>query len=417
MGRHSAPRRGTRRRSGTAAIVAQGTQAAGGLAIQVLAARSLGAAGLGQFGLLYGSLVLATAITSGFVGDSMTVFDRHEHSVRAALQNWLLLISALCAAACFLVTWATGFVDFRAALAFGGATFVFLIEDALRRLLMATLMFWRIAAIDTTSLLAMVVFLVFAPTVTLGWLFLALTVGQLSAIAVGICVLPERERWLARPFPAQHWAVAAYGSLRSLQLIVGPSEMALMRVTVIGIVGIAAAGELEAARIYTAPAMLAINGLGAFMFASYAIAKAQPMHTTLRSADRDALALVLIIVVFSICAVVAIPLMGPLITGHDISALTVVGWLVYTLCVAASTPYGALTAVLGMQATVLVVRVAGSMLSLALAAALAYVVGSIEWVPFGLAIGLFASSLTIRRYVLRPKRHLDRRARAKVALS
>ena len=399
MGRHCVPRRGTRLRTGAAAFVATGTMAAGGLLLQVVAARSLGAAGLGVFGLLYGTLVLATAITTGFVGDSIAVLDRHDSSVRAALQNWLVLISAVGAAACFLVAWATGFVDFRAALAFGGATFFFLIEDALRRLLSATLMYWRMAAIDTTSLVAMVAFLMFAPTVTLAWLFLALMVGQLSGIAVGICLLPERERWLARPLPAQHRAVAAYGSWRSLQYVVLPSLLALTRLTVIGILGLAAAGELEAARIYTAPAMLPVSGLGGFMFASYAIARAQPMHTALRLADREMLALVLIVAVVSICAVVAIPLMGPLVTGHRISALTAVGWLVYTLSFAAGLPYATLAAVRGMQATVLVVHVADSMLSLALAAAFAYVFRSIEWVPFGLAIGSFAGSLTIRQYV------------------
>jgi hypothetical protein len=416
MGQHSAPRRGMTPRSGTGSVVAQATQAAGSLVIQVLAARNLGAAGLGQFGLLYGTLVLAAGITSGFVGDSMTVLDRHELSVRAALQNWLALISALCAAACFLVPWATGFVHYRAALVFGAATFVFLIEDAVRRLLMATLMFWRIAAVDTTSLLAMVAFLVVVPRITLEWLFLAVMVGQLSAVVVGICLLPAQERWVARPCPAQYRAVATYGLWRSIQYAVQPSLLALMRVSVIAILGLAAAGELEAARIYAAPAMLAVYGLGWFLFAKYAIAKAQPMNTAVRSADWEALILILIVVVFGICAVVALPLMGPLVAGHGISALTVVGWLVYTLSVAAVTPYAALAAVRGMQAAVLVVRVADSTLSLVLAAALAYGVKSSEWVPFGLAVGLFAGALTLRQYVLRPKRHSDRRARAEVTL-
>jgi O-antigen/teichoic acid export membrane protein len=416
MDRHSTPKRGTMRRSGVVAIVAQGTQAAGSLVIQVLAARSLGTAGLGQFGLLYGTLLLATAITAGFVGDSMTVLDRHEPAVRAALQNWLAFISALCAAACFVVAWTTGFVDFRAALAFGGAMFVFLIEDALRRLLMATLKFWRMAAIDTTSLLAMVAVLLLAPTVTLAWMFLALMVGQVSAIAVGICLLPARERWLARPLPAQHRAVAVYGLWRSLQAAVQPSVLALTRVTVIVTVGLVAAGELEAARIYTSPGMLVVFGLGGFLFASHAIAKAQPMHTAVRSADREALAMMLVTVVFGICAVSALPLIGHLITGHDVSALTVVGWLVYTLSEAAGIPYAFLAAVRGMHAAVLV-HVASSVLSLLLVAGLVYVVGSAEWVPFGLAIGLFAAGRGVRRYMLRSKRHSDQRSRTELTPS
>ncbi len=417
MRRRIAPRRRTTRRGGIAAIAAQGATTAGGFALQILAARSLGVAGLGEFGVLYGTLVWATGIISGFVGDSTMVLNRHEPAVRAALQNWLLLISALCAGACFLVPWSTGFVDFRAALAFGGATFVFLIEVALRILLMATLMFWRMTAIDTVSLLVMLVVLVFAPTVTLAWLFVALMVGQLSAIAVGICLLPARERWLARPYPAQYRAVAAYGLWRGLQQAVQPSLLALMRVTVIGAVGLAAAGELEAARIYTAPAMLVLVGLGGFLFASYAISRTQPMHTAVRSADKEALVLVLITVVFSICAVSAIPLIGPLITGHDISALAVVGWLVYTVSAAAFTPYILLAAVREMQAAALVAQVAGSLLSLALVAMLACVVRSAEWVPFGLAIGPLATAPAIRQYMLRSKRYSDQRSKADVTPS
>jgi O-antigen/teichoic acid export membrane protein len=416
MARRFAPRQGTKRRSGMAAIVAQGAMAAGGFTLQILAARSLGVSGLGEFGLLYGTLVWANGIISGFIGDSLMVLDRHETAVRAALQNWLLLISAFCAVAFFVVAWTTGFVDFRAALAFGGATLVFLIEAALRSLLMATLMFWRMVAIDTTSLLTMVVFLLFAPRVTLAWLFLALMVGQLSAVALGIFLLPTRERWLARPLPAQHRAVAAYGLWRGLNQAVHPALLALMRVIVIATFGLAAAGELEAARIYTSPALLVLMGLAGFLFANYALSREQPMRAAVRSADREALALVLITLVFSICAVSAIPLIGRLITGHNLSTLAVVGWLVYTLGIAAVAPYSLLAAVRGRQAAVLVVAFASSMLSLVLIAVLAHMVGSVEWVLFGL-IGPFAGAVVVRQYVLRSKWHSDQRSRTELTPS
>lgn len=416
MDRHFAPRRGTKRRNGMAAIVAQGAMAAGGFALQILAARSLGVSGLGEFGLLYGTLVWANGIISGFIGDSLIVLDRHDPAVRAALQNWLFLISAFCAVAGFVVAWTTGFVDFRAALAFGGAAFVFLIEAALRLLLMATLMFWRMAAIDTTSLLTMVVFLLFAPRVTLAWLFLALMVGQLSAVAVGVFLLPTRERWLARPLPAQHRAVAAYGLWRGLNQAVHPALLALTRVIVIATFGLAAAGELEAARIYTSPALLVLMGLAGFLFASYALSRAQPMHAAVRSADREALALVVVTLLFGICAVSAIPLIGRLITGHDISTLAVVGWLVYTLSVAVVAPYSLLAAARGRQAAALVVAFASSMFSLVVVAALAHMVGSVGWVPFGL-IGPFAGAVVIRQYLLGSKWHSDQRSRTELTPS
>jgi O-antigen/teichoic acid export membrane protein len=416
MARLFALRPGTKRRNGMAAIAAQGAMAVGGFTLQILAARSLGVSGLGEFGLLYGTLVLANGIISGFIGDSLIVLDRHEPAVRAALQNWLLLISAFCAVAFFGVAWTTGFVDFRAALAFGGATFVFLIEAMLRLLLMATLMFWRMVAIDTTSLLTMVVLLLFAPRITLAWLFLALMVGQLSAVAVGICLLPTRERWLARPLPAQHRAVAAYGVWRGLNQAVHPALLALMRVIVIATFGLAAAGELEAARIYTSPALLVLMGLAGFLFASYALSRAQPMHAAVRSADREALALVLITLVFGICAVSAIPMIGRLITGHNISTLAVVGWMVYTLSLAVLLPYSLLAAARGKQATALAVAFASSTLSLVVLAALAHMVGSVGWVPFGL-IGSFGGAVVIRQRMLRSKWNSDQRSRTEVTPS
>ena len=197
--------------------------------------------------------------------------------------------------------------------------------------------------------------------------------------------------------------MARYGIWRALQQAVRPSLLALTRVTVVAALGLAAAGELEAARIYTAPAMLAVFGLSGFLFASFAVDREQPMRTALRAADRGVLVLVVVILFFGVGAVLIIPLLGPLLTGgeYDISVLTVTGWLVYTLSVATVTPYGALAAVRGLQAAVLVVRIADSLFSLALAAALVYLVRSIEWVPIGLAVGSVAGGVAIRQYVLR----------------
>ena len=178
MGRHSARRPRRMGGNGLAAIAAQGSQAAGSLLLQVVAARTLGITGLGEFGLLYGILVLATAISSGFVGDSLTVLDRGSREVRSALQNWLLFVSFVGALLCSMGVWVTGFVTKQDAIAFGVATFVFLIEDAIRRLLMASMRFWRIVVVDAVSLLVLVVVLLLAPTPTLAWLFVALTAGQ-----------------------------------------------------------------------------------------------------------------------------------------------------------------------------------------------------------------------------------------------
>jgi hypothetical protein len=159
--------------------------------------------------------------------------------------------------------------------------------------------------------------------------------------------------------------------------------------------------------------MLVVHGLGWFLFASYAISKT-PMSVAVRSADKEALVLVLLTAVLGVCAVLAIPLLGHVITGHDLSTLAVIGWLVYILSAAASAPYSLLGAVRGMQAAVLLVHVAGLLLSLLLVASVAYTVRSIEWVPFALAIGQFATPVAIRLYISQPKRSSNQQSSAEV---
>ena len=139
-------------RRATAAVLGQGTQALAGLALQVAAARLLGAGGLAVFALGYGALVLGTAVCSGLVGDSLTVLDRADRGTRAGLHVWTALVSTgvgLAGAAAALVS---GLVPVWAGLLLGPACAAFVVEDTLRRLLMATGRYRALPAVDLTSL-------------------------------------------------------------------------------------------------------------------------------------------------------------------------------------------------------------------------------------------------------------------------
>ena len=369
-----------------------------------MAVRGLGAEGLGKFGLLYGTLVVATAIASGFVGDSMTVLDRSRASIRAALQGWLVLIATSCSLVAIVISWGTGFVTLPTALAFGAATAVFLFEDAVRRLLMANLRFSLIVVVDVSSLVGSLAVLILAPGISLTQIFVALTVGQVLATAVGMVIVPTHERWLAAPLPAEIGAVAHYGWYRGLQQAVRPTLLALMRWVVIATVGLAAAGELEAARVYAAPALLAVAGANSFLFANYAREAATPMSKAVRDADRGVLLLAAVIAVLSVCALAAMPVLAPILTGgqYTLSTVAVAGWLAYTLSVAMVSPYGALAAVRGHQASVLLIRIVDSLASLAVAVALVWGLRTAEWAPVGLTLGSLAGGLALRLIVLRP---------------
>ena len=63
--------------------------------MQVLALRLMGVEGLAKYALLFGIVVIATAVVTGLVGDSLTVLDRSDPSVRAGLRSWGFLACAV----------------------------------------------------------------------------------------------------------------------------------------------------------------------------------------------------------------------------------------------------------------------------------------------------------------------------------
>ncbi len=68
---------------------------------------------------------------------------------------------------------------------------------------------------------------------------------------------------------AQIRTVAGFGGWRGAQVGIPPLILSAVRVIVAASVGAAALGQVEAARIFVAPATLAVQGLGSYLLASY----------------------------------------------------------------------------------------------------------------------------------------------------
>ncbi len=396
----------TRRRPGRAlgAVCAQVSQAGASLVLQLLAAHALGIAGFGAFAILYGVIVLLTGFVTGFVGDSLTVLDRSERRIRSALQGWLLILSFSAALGGGFVLALTGLISIPEAWLFAGATAAFVLEDALRRLLMAQLRFWRIVIMDgfalVGSLLALAVASMGGP-LTLGSFLMALGVGQLAGIVVGIVLQPRAERYVVAFVRGGYRQVAGYGSWRAAQQAVRPALLTCVRTLVFAVLGLAATGQLEAARIYVSPTLLFVSGLSSFLFASFASSRDARLAVLLRRADHGVFTLLAATVVIGGVSILLLPLLGGVITGDQLDVLTVVGWVAYSASVAAVTPYGALAAVRGRQAAVLGLRVADSLLSLLLAALLLVGGASVALTPLALAVGSLLGGLAIRWFLLR----------------
>ena len=394
-------------------MTAQVSQAGASLVLQLIAANALGLAGFGKFAILYGVIVLLTGLVSGFVGDSLTVLDRKDRTIRSALQGWTLLLSFASAVVGSAAVTLTGFVTPLEGALFGLAIFVFLSEDILRRLLMAQMRFWRIAAVDAVALVAAVLTLIvsaaFAP-LALSTLFAALAIGQSAAFIVAIFVQPRDERFVVRLVTGAYGTVAGYGSWRAAQQAVRPGLLTAVRTAVMLAVGLAATGQLEAARLYVAPTMLLVGGLSSFLFASFAKSTDAPLATLLRRADHGVFALLGMTVVLGGVMVAARPILGEAIVGQALDTWMIIGWIAYSATVAIVTPYGALAAVRGRQAAVLGYRVADSVFSLAAAVLLLVLGGPVALIPIVIASGSLIGGFAIRWLILRPHLASEQRA-------
>jgi O-antigen/teichoic acid export membrane protein len=394
------------RRPATGAVAGQVTQAVAGLVLQVAAARSLGAAGLATFALVYGAVVLVTAVTSGMVGDSLTVLDRREPRIRAGLHAWALLVAGGAGAAGGLAAGLGGLLPPWAAAVLAAAVPAFVLEDALRRLLMATGRYWSLPAVDAASLALSVGTLVICALtgpLTLGSFFLALLVGQAGAGALAWRCLADEERPRGPVRGGDLRAVWSFGVWRAAAQTVRPALLTSLRLIVVGAAGAAAYGPLEAARVYTAPTLVVVAGLGSFLLPHYVAHADRSPAAAVRAADRSALQLALAVAVIGLVTVVLQPVLEPLLTGGDyaVPVLAVVGWSAYAVASAVLLPYSGLATVARQQRRVLALRVL-EFAGLAGAGLLvAGVPGGEAWAPMILSIGPLLVAGRVRSGLLR----------------
>jgi len=398
---------GLLRRRATGAVLGQGTQALAGLVLQVAAVRTLGPGGLAAFALVYGALVLATAVCSGLVGDSLTVLDRTDAGVRAGLHVWTMLVSTVAALAGVIAALVSGMVPLWAGLLLGLAAAAFIIEDTLRRLLMASGRFWSLPAVDLTSLLLSLGTLLLAGAagaLTLSSFVIALVVGQSGAALVAFWRLAPAER------PRGPWrrpalrAVASFGAWRAAAQTIRPTSLTLLRILVVAGVGAAAYGPLEAARVFTAPTLVLVAGLGSFLLPHFVALRDRPMVDSLRIADRAAVGMALGVGLIGVLALVLLPWLGPVLTGGDyaVPAVAVAGWAAYAVAGATLLPYAGLASVHGGQRRVLALR-GLEFASLAVVLLLVLgVEGGALWTPLALALGPALAAIAVRRSVVLP---------------
>jgi O-antigen/teichoic acid export membrane protein len=390
------------------AIAAQLSQALGSFALQVLAARALGAAGLGLFALVYSVIVMTTALSTGLIGDSLTILDRQRDALRSALQRWGVMTALTSGFVAAVAAAVSQTLSLRGSLLLGAALAVFLMEDSLRRLLMASARFWFLVLVDCAGLVGSLSVLglsAMSGRLSIETFLLALLLGQTAAGVVAIPLLPRVERRLAPWRPAAMAEVARFGFWRGTQQGIRPTMLTVARVLIILAAGRVAFGELEASRVYMAPAILLVQGVGTYLLTSYARRKHVALEEMLHRADRASALMLGVAVVLGGLATVGAPVLGPLVTGgrYDLAPVAVFGWAMYAASAAAVMPFASLAAVRGRQPLIVAIRVADSALSVLCLWLVLFVLGSdVSWAPYALAVGSFVGGFVIRMRVLKP---------------
>jgi O-antigen/teichoic acid export membrane protein len=386
------------------AVVAQGTQAFGGLLLSVAAARLLGAAGLGVFALVYGVVVLATAVSSGLVGDSLVVLDRSDPAVRSGLVWWSVGVTAAAGAVALPAAWIGG-LPTTAVLACAAATSAFMLQDLARRALMAVRRFWALVVVDGVGIAVMLAVIAVGVTrqdATLALILAALAVGQTVSVAVAACFLRRSlHRWRPTREPGlrQVWH---FGSWQAAGQAVRPTALTIMRTLVVVAVGAAAYGPLEAARVYTAPLIVLITGVNSFMLPHYVGRRDRPVTENLGVADRTVLGLAVACLGLGGVAMLLLPVAGPLLTGggFEVPALAVAGWSLFAACGAALLPYAGLAAALREQRRLLLLRSLEVPGLLVVALVVGLVPDHPSLVPFAMAVGPASVALAVRQRIL-----------------
>lgn len=405
-----------RLRHASAAVLAQLTQALASFVLQVIAVRDLGSDGFGVFALLYSGLILATAVVTGLVGDSLTVLERRRPEIRGGLVVTGLGACLVAGTVSIPVTLGFNLLDTGEAVLFGVVVAAFIVEELLRRILMANLRFWFVLMVDGTAfvgaLASVLLFRVAGGGLTMWRLLLSLLIGQTLAMVVGIISIPRAERGPVHLRSASVLPVFRYGSWRAAQQSVRPGTLTLMRGVIVAATGISLFGELETARVYTAPAMLLVNGIGAYLFASYAKERDASLTSLIRKADAGAGMLVLLTLVLGGAAVVLLPIGGPLVTDGDfkLNAIAVYGWSVYAAASATLMPYASLAAVRGRHVLALGVRLVEAVVSLTVLAITLFLFHiPIWWAPYAVSTGAVVCGVIVRQWILVPQALRDDR--------
>lgn len=380
-------------RSGTAAIVSQGVTAGSSLVLQVLALAELGKSGLGVFAILGAGIVVTyNSVHTGFIGDALSVFDRHEPGIRRAL-----FVSSGVSAILAIVVGFFGALIFverpaQSAALFAIAVLAWTLEETGRRIMMARLEFWKLVVNDVVfaiGSLATVGIVMATGRLTIDWLIASMLIGSIAAMFDAVRQLPRDEFRLGPRARPELRRLTEFSGWRAGQIGIRPLSLLVSRLVIAGVASTASLGLLEAARLLIAPVLTAANGLGVFLLPTFA--RRAKTDDDFGPVWKIAGASAVVAAAFGAAAVAA----TPTVTGfldQDIPQALVASWVVYSIAYCANIPI--VNALVARRNSKTLFR--GRLIDAAVGITLSYVLtaaSGVQSVPIGLAIGVVVGTV------------------------
>ncbi len=378
------------------ALVSQGIVASSSLVLSIVALRALGAGGLGAFSLLFGILTTLNAVQSGWIGDSLTVLDRFDPGYRRALFQSQGVAIVLVGIVSTILANLVGGVDDDTALLFGLASVMWILEETLRRILIARREFWKLAANDGAfaagSLGLLAVVAVSGAQFTLQTLVASLLAGAVVAFGVGVIQLPSVELTRGIVARSRLRELASFAVWRAVQIGLRPGTQSLVRAIVAAAVSLEAVGQLEAARLLLAPVLTVINGAGVYLLPTYAnqVKRRVPFSPNVVVAMGVVGGLAMLYGASAM--LLRSHLVGVLTDGSTaVSVVAIASWTLYSAGFGAGIPVGSAVVAQGRSRLAFNYRVIDAVVGVALAG-IFVIAGWVSIVPAGLAVGAFVGA-------------------------
>jgi O-antigen/teichoic acid export membrane protein len=400
------------------AVTGQGIQAAASLALQIVAARSLGLGEYGRYTIFLGLLIALSALLAG-LRDAAIVLELQDHRLKAPANASQFVLAAIVGALGMAGAWWIASSSGLEAMLFAGVVSLWVLEEAGRRHLIGQLRFGGLVVNDLVYLAVSLGSLAFASTrgdLDVTTFLTCMAAGSAASFLLGVFVqLGPRTFSVAGTNLAGLKRVGSFAFWRSMQGITTPLQVLLLRVGVSAIASTVAVGTLEAGRLLIAPGIVVVAGLSTFLLPTFArlVDDNQAFYAFMRRVIA-----IQAVVMGAICLTVVAfhATLAELIVGDAdaVDVTLVFSWVVMLAANVVSQPVGVAGIARSRTREVFVCRAIDAVIGLVIALVLADTAG-VDYAPLGLAAGTVVGGFLVWRIVHVPIRRHDRALEAATA--